>query len=145
MHIQSLRLRVTDAHVHAMLAEFRPDGGPVEDLRVRLTAEGVVVEGAYRVLMMKLAFETVWAVTAAGPALVVQLANVNVFGLPAGVLRRALLGKIRDATASQPAIRVADNCLRVNLEELAQSRGAPLQINLTRVASGDGWLTVEAA
>jgi hypothetical protein len=144
MHIQSLRLRVTDADVRAMLAEFRPDDGPVEDLRVRLTPEGVVVEGVYPALMMKVAFETVWSVTAAGPALAVRLAHVKVAGLPAGVLRGVLLRMIRDATASQPAVHVADDSLRVNLEELAQSRGAPLRINLTRVQSGDGWLTVEA-
>jgi hypothetical protein len=78
----------------------------------------------------------------AGTALAVRLAHVKVAGLLAGllssgVLRGALLWIIRHATAKQPAIHVDDDSLRVNLKELDQSLGAPLQINLTRVASGD--------
>src|SRR5262249_10577731 len=103
MPIQSFRLRVTDVDVHGMLAVLRPHGGRFEALRVRFTAEGVVVEGVCRALM-KWAFETVWAVTGAGTALAVRLAHVKVAGLLAGllssgVLRGALLWIIRHATA----------------------------------------------
>jgi hypothetical protein len=144
MDIQSLRLRVTDADVKAILARLRPEEMPVENLLVRLTPEGVVVQGDYPALMMKVAFETVWEVSAAGPAVAVRLAHVKVAGLPAGVLRGVLLRMLRDSTATQPAIHVADDTLRVNLEELAQAHGASLCVNLTRVRSGEGWLTVEA-
>jgi hypothetical protein len=145
MHIQSLRLRVTDADVSALLDQFRPEDGPVEDLGVRLTPEGVIVAGVYPALMMKVAFETVWEVTAAGPSLAVRLAHVKVAGLPARVLRGVLLRLIRDATAGQPALHVRDDALHLHLEELAQAQGVPLQVRLTRVRIGDGWLTVEAA
>jgi hypothetical protein len=145
MDIQSLRLRVTDADVKALLARLRPEETPVENLLVRLTPEGVVVQGDYPALMMKVAFETVWEVAADGPAVAVRLAHVKVAGLPAGVLRGVLLRMVRDATVNQPAVLVTDDTLRVHLEELAQAHGAALSVNLTRVRTGDGWLTVEAS
>jgi hypothetical protein len=145
MHIQSLRLHVTDADVNGLLDRLRPEDGPVEGLGVRLTPEGVVVEGVYPALMMKVAFETVWEVSAAGPAIAVRLAHVKVAGLPAGVLRGVLLRMVRDATADQAALRVTDDTLHVHLEELAQAQGVALQVRLTRVRTGAGWLTVEAA
>jgi hypothetical protein len=144
MDIQSLRLRVTDADVKAILASFQPEDAPIEDLLVRLTPEGVIVQGEYPALMMKVAFETVWEVSAAGPAVAVRLAHVKVAGLPAGVLRGVLLRMVRDATVNQAAIHVTDDTLRVHLEELAQAHGTSLRVNLTRVVTGDGWLTVEA-
>ena len=144
MHIQSLRLRVTDADVSALLDQFRPEDGPVEDLGVRLTPEGVIVAGVYPALMMKVAFETVWEVRAAGPALEVRLAHVKVAGLPAGVLRGVLFRLARDAAAAAPGVRVESETIHVHLEEALQARGVPLRVNVVAVHSGDGWLTVEA-
>jgi hypothetical protein len=144
MHVQALRLRVTDADLQTILARYPPEGGSVENLRVRLTPEGVVVQGDYPALMMKVSFETVWEVAAAGPALVVRLAHVKVAGLPAGVLRGVLLRLVRDAAAAEPGVRVENETIHVHLEQLARARAVPLRLNLVAVRTGDGWLTVEA-
>ena len=145
MHIQSLRLRVTDADLQTILARYPPEGGAVENLRVRLTPEGVSVQGDYPALMMKVSFETIWEITAVGPGLAVRLAHVKVAGLPAGVLRGVLLRLVRDATANEPGVRVDGETVHVNLEQALQARGVPLRINFVAVHGGDGWLTVEAA
>ena len=144
MHIQSLRLRVTDADLQTILARHPPEGGSVENLRVRLTPDGVSVQGDYPALMMKVSFETVWELAAAGPAVAVRLAHVKVAGLPAGVLRGVLLRLVRDATADQPGVRVEGETVHVNLEQALKARGVPLRVHLVRVRTGDGWLTVEA-
>jgi hypothetical protein len=145
MHIQSLRLRVTEADLKTILARYPPESGSVENLRVRLTPAGVSVEGDYPALMMKVSFETLWEITAVGPALAVRLAQVKVAGLPAGVLRGVLLRLVRDATANEPGVRVEGETIHINLEQALQSRGVPLRINFVAVHGGDGWLTVEAA
>jgi hypothetical protein len=144
MHIQSLRLRVTEADLQTILARYPLDGGSVENLRVGFTPEGVRVAGDYPALMMKVAFETVWEVRAAGPALEVRLAHVKVAGLPAGVLRGVLFRLARDAAAAAPGVRVESETIHVHLEEALQARGVPLRVNVVAVHSGDGWLTVEA-
>jgi hypothetical protein len=144
MHIQSLRLRVTEADVTALLARFPPESGAIENLRVRLTADGVSVQGDYPALMMKVSFETVWELAAAGPALAVRLAQVKVAGLPAGVLRGVLLRMVRDAAAKEAGVRVEGETVHVDLEASLKARGVPLTVRLVAVRSGDGWLTVEA-
>ena len=145
MHIQSLRLRVTEADLKTILARYPPESGSVEDLRVRLTPAGVSVEGVYPALMMKVAFETLWELSAVGPAVAVRLAHVKVAGLPAGVLRGVLLRLVRDATATEPGVRVENETIHVNLEQALQARGVPLRVNFVAVEGGDGWLTIEAA
>jgi hypothetical protein len=145
MHIQSLRLRLTDADLQTILARYPPEGGAVENLRVRLTPEGVSVQGDYPALMMKVSFETVWELTAAGPAVVVRLAHVKVAGLPAGVLRGVLLRVVRDAVAAEPGVRLEGETVHVDLEQALKFRGVPFHINLVTVRCGDGWLMVEAA
>jgi hypothetical protein len=145
MHIQSLRLRVTEADLKTILSRYPPESGSVENLRVRLTPAGVSVEGVYPALMMKVAFETLWEISAVGPAVAVRLAHVKVAGLPAGVLRGVLLRLVRDATASEPGVRVENETIHVNLEQALHARGVPLRVNFVAVEGGDGWLTIEAA
>jgi hypothetical protein len=144
MEIQALKLFVTEEEINDLLTKFLPPDLPVQDLVVRLTPDGVVVQGVYPTLLVKMAFETLWEVTAAGPEVEARLANVKVAGLPAGKLRGLLVKMIRDAAAPEPGVRVQDESLRVDLEEALRAKGLPLQVNFTAVRCSLKSLVLEA-
>jgi hypothetical protein len=144
MEIQALKLFVTEDEINDMLAKFLPPDLPVQDLRVSLTPGGVVVQGVYPTLLVKMAFETLWEITAAGPEVEARLANVKVAGLPAGKLRGLLVKMIRDAASHEPGLRVEDESLRVDVEEALRAKGLPLQVHFTGVRCSLNSLVLEA-
>jgi hypothetical protein len=144
MEIQTLKLFVTEAEVNQLATNAVPDTEAVENLQIRLTPEGVVVQGEYPTFLMKVAFETLWELTVTGPEVRARLASVKVAGLPAGILRGALLKVIRDNVNEEPGVRVLDDAVHVNLEALAAARGLPLRVNLTAVRCSVATLVLEA-
>ncbi len=144
MEIHSLKLSITDAEINDLLTEFTPSGSSVEDLRVRLTPEGIVILGEYSALFMKMAFETLWEVKGAGSAVEARLASIKVSGLPAGMLRGVLLKTLRDMTAQEPGIRIEDESIHVDLAKHTAVQKLRLRIHLTAVRCHPGSLVIEA-
>jgi hypothetical protein len=144
MEIHTLKLSVGEDEINALLAENPSEGGTVENLRVRLTPEGIVILGDYPTMFMKVGFETLWEVRAAGGLVEARLATVKVSGLPARLLRGVLLKTIRDLIADKPGLEVENEFLRMDLGKLSASRQFPLRVNLTGVKCGPGRLVIEA-
>jgi hypothetical protein len=144
MEVQKLKVLVTEEDANELVKNHVPDTGAIEDLRVRLTPEGVIVQGQYPILMCRVPFETQWELTAAGPELVARLASVRVSGLPAGILKGALMGVVRDQAGNEPGLRVQEDSIHINVAEAARAHGVPLRINFTAVRCGAASLVLEA-
>jgi hypothetical protein len=144
MEIHSLKLFVTDADVAALAARALRDHESLEGLRVRLTPEGVVLQGEYPTAFFKVSFETVWQITASGPVVQVRLDAVKVAGLPAGLLRGALMNMIRDAVAREAGVTVADETIVIHVPEAARAQGVDFRVNFTAVRMSIGVAVLEA-
>jgi hypothetical protein len=144
MDIHALKLLVTEAEVNDLVKQNIPDAGSIDKLQVRLTPEGVIVQGEYPTMMMRLAFEATWQLSVAGPEVVAKLSGVRVAGLPAGLLKGALMKMIRDAIQGQAGMRVQDDTVRVQVEEAARSQGVPVRVRFTEVRCSIGALVLEA-
>src|SRR5919201_6542579 len=144
MDILGLKLFVTEAEVNDLAKKHFPDGA-VENLRIRVTPEGVVVSGEYPALGLRVAFETLWELSASGPELQARLATVKVAGFSAGILKGALLKMARDAVGHEPGLRVQDESVAVNVEEAARARGVPVRVRFTAVRCSIASLVLEAA
>jgi hypothetical protein len=144
MRLLALKLLVTEDDINALLAEFPPRDSVIENLRVRLTPEGLVVLGDYPTVLLKMAFETLWQLTASGSVVEARLANVKVAGLPAKMLRGVLLKTIRDMTADQPGFAVGDETIRVDLAQHSGWQKLRLDLNLKGVHCGAGEAVIEA-
>ena len=59
MYIHSLKLSLTEQEINELATTLTADHHSVQNLRVRLTPEGIVVLGEYPTMLMKMAFETV--------------------------------------------------------------------------------------
>ena len=144
MEIVNLKLFVAEAELNDLARRHLPPSDTVEDLRIGLTPEGIVVSGEYPAMMFKVPFETLWRPSVAGPEVQVRLESVKVAGLPAGLLKGALLRVIADAVEKEPGVKVQEEAVRVHLEEAARAQGVSLRINLTEVRCGVGGLVLEA-
>jgi len=144
MDIHTLKLSITEEEINTLAAEFPPSDSAVENLRVRLTPEGIVILGDYPAMLMKMAFETLWEVKGVGSVVEARLASIKVSGLPAKMLRGVLLKTIRDMTAREPGIRVEEDTIRVDLSKHTAVQKLRLRVNLTGVRCSPGNLVIEA-
>jgi hypothetical protein len=144
MEIQALKLFITDADVAAMAARHLAGSDTIEELQVRLTPEGVVLSGKYPTAFFKVPFETVWRISAAGSEVRVKLDAVRVAGLPANLLRGALMKTIRDRVEGEAGVRVEDESVIVNVTEAARALGGELLVSFTAVRLSIGTAVVEA-
>lgn len=144
MEIHSLKLSVTEEELNALVTELPSGKSPVENLRVRLTPEGIVILGDYPSMFMKMGFETLWGVRGIGSIVEAKLASIKVSGLPAGMLRGVLLKTIRDLLANEPGVRVEDESIHVDLSKHTGVQRLGLRINLTGVRCGPEGLVIEA-
>jgi hypothetical protein len=144
MEIHSLKLFVTDADVATFAARALRDHETIEGLQVRLTPDGVLVEGEYRTSLFNVSFETMWHISASGPHVHVRLGTVKVAGLPAGLLRGALMNMIRDAVASEAGIKVADDSIIIHVPDAARGQGVNFRVHFTAVRMSIGVAVLEA-
>jgi hypothetical protein len=144
MEIQALRVQLREDELNEHLPRVLPPDAAVQNLRVRLTPEGVVVQGDYPTFMVKMAFETLWELTVANGAVQARLASVKVAGLPATLLRGVLLKVIRDVTAQHPGLSVQDESVFVEVGPLLQAKKISVTIHLTGVRCSAGQVVIEA-
>ncbi len=144
MHIHALKLSVTEQELNDLVTDLASGHNHVENLRVRLTSEGIVVLGEYPTMLMKMAFETLWEVKGIGSIVEAKLASMKVSGLPASMLRAVLLKTLQDLLAPEPGVRVADESIHVDLSKHTAIQKLRLSIHLTEVRCSPGNLVIEA-
>jgi hypothetical protein len=144
MEIHTLKLTVAEQELNELMAEAPQGKSTVENLRVRLTPEGIVVLGDYPIMFMKVGFETLWEVKGIGSIVEAHLANIKVSGLPAGKLRGVLIKTLRDLLAKEPGVLVTDESIHVDLSKHSTLQKLRLRIHLTGVRCDPGQLVIEA-
>ncbi|MHB1426272.1 MAG: hypothetical protein ACYC3I_24160 [Gemmataceae bacterium] len=144
MEIHALKLTVTEQELNEIATELSSAKSAVQNLRVRLTPEGIVVLGDYPTMLMKMAFETLWEVKGMGSIVEARLASVKVSGLPSGMLRAVLMKTLRDLLAQEPGVRVEDESIHVDLSKHGATQKLRLRIHLTAVRCSLGNLIIEA-
>jgi hypothetical protein len=144
MEIHSLRVSVGEQELNELAKELPAGNSAVENLRVRLTPEGIVILGEYPALLMKMAFETLWQVSGVGSVVQARLASIKVSGVPAAMLRGVLLKTIRDMLAREPGVQVEGDTIQVDLSQHRAAQKIRLRINLTAVCCNMGKITIEA-
>lgn len=144
MHIHALKMSATEQELNELVAALPSGHSNVQNLQVRLTLEGIVVQGEYAALLMKMAFETLWEVKGGGSIVEARLVSVKVAGLPAAMLRTMLLKTLRELLAREPGVRVVDESIYVDLSKHTAIQKLRLNIHLTAVQCSPGEIVIEA-
>ena len=145
MEIQALKLLVPEDAVNRLVAEHAPKDVPVQKLVVRLTPEGVRVQGEYPTVFMKVAFDSL--VDANGGRGTARSAAGGSEGV--GFPRNNAAGRdLQDAQGirarSDPGLTVDGDTLRINIDQFLAAKGLPLKVNLREVLCRLGSLLIEA-
>lgn len=144
MEIKSLELLLTNADLAPLVALLAKQADGIEELTVTFTPEGASVQGKYPTPFFKVAFETLWQPVAAGPEVNVKLVALKVAGLPASMLRGAMMKMVRDAIEGQPGLTVTDEGVSVRVADMARPHGIELAMHVAEVRMGEGTCVVEA-
>jgi hypothetical protein len=144
MQIHALKMSITEQRLNELVTELASGNNPVQNLRLRLTPEGILAVGEYPTMLMRMAFEILWEVKGIGTLVEARLASIKVSGLPAGMLRAVLMKTLRDFLTAEPGVRVAEEAIRVDLSELTALQKLRLGIHLTQVRCEPGNLVIEA-
>src|SRR5437016_5949747 len=133
MEIQALKVVITEQDVNALVKKHWPDDQPVEEVAIRLTADGLVVKGVYP-LFIDVSFETRWALGVQAGKVSARLTNLRALVIPGNIFKSAILKLIGDAARSESWLQVEDDTVLVDVDRVLQKNGLPAKTNLTRIA-----------
>jgi hypothetical protein len=143
MEIQSLKVRITEKDLNDWAGQWLPEDQPIEDLKLRLTPEGVTVAGTYP-LFVSVSFETLWEPGVRDGKLTAKLARIKAMGLPMVVFRSVVTKGIADALKGEDWVRVEEETVVLDLDVLLAKQGINARTNLTAVRCGAEELLLEA-
>jgi hypothetical protein len=143
MEIQALTLFITEQDLNDLAARHQPDDSPVEDLRFRVTAEGLHISGEYP-LFLKVTFETLWELGIRDGHVTARLARLKALGLPITVFKSMLLKLVQEAAGKGDWLHVEDETIIVNLDRWLVKEGVPLRTNLSAIRCQEQSLVVVA-
>jgi hypothetical protein len=144
MEIHVLKLLITDKDLNDVAARRLTLDDEVRKLRIQITPQGVRVTGVYQMLVT-VAFETLWEVTALKGKLTARLSAFKALGIPVSLFKSMVMGAVKDAFTRHDAIQVDGDTVLVDLDQWLAKQGMPLETNLTLVQCRPGYLFIEAA
>jgi hypothetical protein len=144
MEILSLKAWVSEDDINGAIARNLGGDESVRDLRVRVLPEGVRVSGAYRVAFFNVRFDTLWALSLQGREVAARLADLNVAGAPAGLVRSALLEMLAANVGRGEGVRVEGDSTLIDPDALLGRFGVAARTNLRAVNCETGRIVIEA-
>jgi hypothetical protein len=144
MKVETLRVLISEDDINRFLPRAVPPDAGVENLRIHIAPEGILLLGDYPTFLLRMSFETRWEIAVAENRVQAKLAGVKVAGLPAKMLRGLLLKVIRDAAAKEPGIKVEGDSVLVDVGGMLKANRVPLEIHLTGAQCLTGQLLIEA-
>jgi hypothetical protein len=140
MHLENLKLVITETDLNEFALKFLPPHAKVRNLSVRVTTRGVTVAGTYDA-GLSIPFETLWEVLLCEGHLAARLAALKTGFLSLGFGQSYLVSAI--AAAARLIGRRGD-LLLLDVDAILAERGVPLRTNLSEIHCEQGKLVIEA-
>jgi hypothetical protein len=144
MEIHALKLVLSEEGINALLDAYVPQDASVENLRVRITSEGLHILGDYPTVFGKVPFETQWEMRIVAGQVHARLVGLKVSGVPGNLFRAMVLELIQDVLDREPGIVLEEETLVIDVESVARSKKVLLRCNLRDVRCEAGRLLLEA-
>lgn len=137
MEIHALRLQLSEHDLAELAQRALRDQDQVSDVNIRVTPDGVVVSGTFR-LMLRVTFETLWSLNVAAGALAVTLRDLRAGGFGAGMLKSVLMGMVQSEVENEPGVTIDGETILLDPDRVFAGRGVLLRSNLVRVECSKG-------
>jgi hypothetical protein len=140
MHLENLRLVVTDADLNALAFRFQPQIDKVRDISVAIVPEGIHVRGIYDAALA-IPFDALWEVLVWEGNLAARLGRLKTGFLSLGLVRSYVVSAV---AGTAKAIGRHGDMLLLDVDALLAAQGVPLQTNLSSIQCHRGSLVIEA-
>jgi hypothetical protein len=140
MHLENLKLIITEADLNEFALRFLPPQDKVRGLSIRLTTRGLSISGTYNAAL-PIPFETVWECLVWEGCLVARLTTLKTGFLSLGFGKRYVVSAIADISR---IVGRHDDTLLLDVDWLLAQNGVPLRTNLSDVRCEPGKLVIEA-
>ena len=128
MELHALRLSLTEQDLNDLLRKYLPKDVEVEDLRVKLSTQGIHVTGIYP-FFIPVHFETIWEVGVETGHATARLASFKAMGVPGNIFKSAVVKIVEDiAKQKMPDLNAAsvENAIK-SIRGTARSMGIEIQ------------------
>ena len=142
MEILALKATVSEQVLNELAARHLPRDVPVEELRIAVTQEGVVIKGEYP-LLVTVSFETLWELGIEDGKVTARLTRFRTLGMPMNVLKSVLLGAIATAAKSEDWLQVDKDTVRIDVDRVLAREGLRAHTNLTALRCQAGVMVIE--
>jgi hypothetical protein len=142
MEILALKATVSEQVLNELATRYLPKDVPVEELRITVTPDGVVVKGEYP-LLVTVSFETLWELGVSDGKVTARLTRLRTLGMPMTVLKSVVLGAIAAAARSEPWLAVDTDTVRIDVDKALAGEGLRARTNLTAIRCQAGQLVIE--
>jgi hypothetical protein len=143
MEILALTATISEQVLNELVARYMPRDSPVEEVRITVTPDGVVVKGEYP-LLVTVSFETLWELSVVEGKVVAHLARLRTLGMPMTVLKSVVMGAIATAAKSEDWLQVDKDTVRMDIDRALTNEGLRAKTNLTAVRCEPGLIRIEA-
>jgi hypothetical protein len=144
MEIQALTLVLAEKDLNDLVVRHQSEDLPVEELRFRLTPEGLQVSGEYP-LFMRVSFEMRWELGIHNGNVTARLTYFKALGLGVPVFKEMLLKLLRESLARKDWFQLeGEDTVVVHVDRWLAKEGVPLRTNLTSIRCLDQVMIVEA-
>jgi len=143
MEIHSLRASISEKDLNDLVARHVPDDQPIEDVKVRINADGVHLSGVYP-LFVNVKFESHWKLDIRAGKVTATLAGFKAMGIPGNVFKSAILKFIAEAAKGEPWLQVEEDTILVDVDGILLKNGLNARMNLARVICQDGVVVIES-
>ena len=143
MELHALRVSLTEQDANDLIRRYMPPDSPVEDVRVQLTPEGLIVTGQYP-FFIAVKFETVWELGVQQGHVFARLARFRAMGVPGNIFKSAIMKLVEDAARREDWVRIHGDVILADAERGYAKYATPVRLNLRAITITAGQLTVEA-
>jgi hypothetical protein len=143
MEIHSLHVLVTEQDLNELAKQYMPKDLPAEDVRFRLSPEGLHITGVYP-FFINVKFETIWHVSVEQGKAVAQLTKFRAMGVPGNIFKSAIMKMVEDIAKKEPWLRVAGDQLIADPDQAFAKYAVTAKTHLKSIIVQTGLLVVEA-
>jgi hypothetical protein len=143
MEIHSLHVLVTEQDLNELAKKYMPKDLPVDDVRLRLSPEGMHVSGVYP-FFINVKFETIWHLGVEQGKAMAQLTKFRAMGVPGNIFKSAIMKMVEDVARKEPWMRVAGDQLFVDLDQFCAQYAVAAKTHLKSIIVQTGLVVIEA-
>ena len=143
MELHALKISLTEQDLNDLLRKYLPKDLEIDDLRVKLSEQGIHVAGIYP-FFIPVHFETIWEVGVEAGHASARLASFKAMGVPGNIFKSAVVKIVEDVAKHESWIRIVGDRFLADLELGCSKYAVLAHLHLKSIVVTPGSVMLEA-